>query len=62
MDKYKIIHAVVGVAITKHGDRIVTGPSFIRSVHDTREEAYAARVEIDDSVESFIAPNLNHGE
>lgn len=58
MAKYKIMHAVVGVTITKTGDHIVTGPSFIRSVHDTREEAYAARVEMDDSVESFISPEL----
>ena len=59
MVKYKFLHAVVGITVTKSGDRIVTGPSFIRSVHDTREEASAARVEMDDSLHSFITPELN---
>lgn len=54
MDKYKIMYAVVGITITKTGDRITTGPSFLRSVHDTSEEAYAARVEMNDCIERFI--------
>ena len=58
MVKYKIMHAVVGVTVTESGDRIVTGPSFVRSVHDTQEEAYAARVKRSDRVESFITPEI----
>lgn len=54
MAEYKIMYAVVGITTTKVGDQITSGPSFIRSVHSTSKEAYSARVEMDDRVESFI--------
>lgn len=59
MVKYKIMHAVIGTSWRVKGrDSDPTTEYFIRSVHETREAAYAARLP-EDSVESFIAPEIS---
>ena len=61
MAKYKIMYAVVATAWRIVGrDADPTTDYFIRSVHDTSEAAYAARLP-EDSVQSFITQELNYG-
>ena len=62
MAKYKIMYAVVATAWRIVGrDAEPTTDYFIRSVHDTSEAAYAARMP-EDSIQSFITPELKIGD